>query len=106
MKRSIFDEQTSKALKQWHKKAVQKKNEGKLGEVQTRTLGGSPKDSPVQSPMHARLRAGKGGSNEDTGHNNAANITASVDIAGQQQRLSPRNEKSYQYNDHDLLTGP
>lgn len=39
MKRSIFDHQTSKALKNWHKKAVKKTNEGKPGQLQTRTLG-------------------------------------------------------------------
>jgi len=39
MKCSIFDQQTSKALKNWHKKAVKKTNEGKPGQLQTRTLG-------------------------------------------------------------------
>lgn len=36
MKRSIFDQQTSKALKNWHQKAVKKTNEGKPGQLQTR----------------------------------------------------------------------
>ncbi|KAK4795476.1 hypothetical protein SAY86_013470 [Trapa natans] len=93
MKRSIFDEQTSKALKQWHMKAVQKKNEGKLGEVQTRTLGGSPGDSPPQSPTQARIRVGKGGSIEEAG-----DTTASLDVGEQHDNQD--------YQDHDMLTGP
>lgn len=52
MKKSIFDEQTSKALMNWHKNALKKKNEGKtgVGATAARTLGGSPGDSPVTSP--------------------------------------------------------
>lgn len=47
MKRSIFDEQTSKALKQWHKKAAMKMADGKTeAPHRTRKLGGSPGDSP------------------------------------------------------------
>ncbi|KAF9618737.1 hypothetical protein IFM89_002432 [Coptis chinensis] len=42
MKRSIFDEQTSKALKKWHMKAVKKEGMAPT----TRTLGGSPDSSP------------------------------------------------------------
>ncbi|XP_038885853.1 MLO-like protein 9 [Benincasa hispida] len=55
MKKSIFDEQTSKALKQWHRSALKKKNEGgKPDPPPTRTLGGgsggrSPPESPMQS---------------------------------------------------------
>lgn len=45
MKKSIFDEQTSKALKKWHM-AVKKKKEGR-GERSSGTLGGSPMASPV-----------------------------------------------------------
>ncbi|XP_050207547.1 MLO-like protein 9 [Mercurialis annua] len=52
MKRSIFDEQTSKALMQWHKNAVKKKQEGKSDHIPTKTLGGSPSpNSPAHSPM-------------------------------------------------------
>ncbi|CAL5383321.1 unnamed protein product [Camellia sinensis] len=50
MKRSIFDDQTSKALKNWHKNALKKKNDGKTEPAATRTLGGSPGDSPQNSP--------------------------------------------------------
>ncbi|XP_030975513.1 MLO-like protein 10 isoform X2 [Quercus lobata] len=41
MKKSIFDEQTSKALKKWHM-AVKKKHGGRGGKSSTHTLGGSP----------------------------------------------------------------
>ncbi|CAN6698955.1 unnamed protein product [Malus baccata var. baccata] len=47
MKRSIFDEQTSKALKKWHM-AVKKKTHG--GKSPTRTLGG---ESSTISTMHS-----------------------------------------------------
>lgn len=40
MKKSIFDEQTSKALKKWHN-AVKKKTSGHGGKSPARTLGGS-----------------------------------------------------------------
>lgn len=43
MKKSIFDEQTSKALMSWHNK-VRKK--GTPPAPKTRVLGGSPGDSP------------------------------------------------------------
>lgn len=53
MKKSIFDEQTSKALKKWHM-AVKKKHGGRAGgKSPTRTLGagGSPTSS-MGSPFH------------------------------------------------------
>ncbi|RVW55035.1 MLO-like protein 8 [Vitis vinifera] len=53
MKRSVFDEQTSKALKKWHM-AVKKRHGGKAGRSSThQTLGGSPTASmasTVQMP--------------------------------------------------------
>lgn len=54
MKKSIFDEQTSKALKKWHMKAQKKKNntEDHRMEPTTQTLG-SPVESPADSPAHA-----------------------------------------------------
>lgn len=102
MKRSIFDEQTSKALKQWHKKALKKKNEGKQEQTATRTLGRSPDDSPVQSPSHARPRSKKSSPELSDIEADAltpqrtANIMATVDLNGNQQR--PNN------NQHDLLS--
>lgn len=61
MKKSIFDEQTSKALKKWHQ-AVKKKR-GKSGRSPTRTLGVSPGVSPSASPVHPHLHRYK-----TTGH--------------------------------------
>nr|XP_016448310.1 PREDICTED: MLO-like protein 10 [Nicotiana tabacum] len=53
MKKSIFDEQTSKALKKWH--MAVKKKAGAKGDKSTRTLGsGSPRSS-VGSPLHSSI---------------------------------------------------
>ncbi|PIN09895.1 hypothetical protein CDL12_17520 [Handroanthus impetiginosus] len=54
MKKSIFDEQTSKALKKWHM-AVKKKQGGRSGRSPTRTLG-SPTSS-MGSPFHPTAAA-------------------------------------------------
>ncbi|KAG9135760.1 hypothetical protein Leryth_002481 [Lithospermum erythrorhizon] len=53
MKKSIFDEQTSKALKKWHMNVKKKQVRG--GSSLTRTLGEatSPSASSMGSPMHA-----------------------------------------------------
>ncbi|XP_061357445.1 MLO-like protein 10 [Gastrolobium bilobum] len=48
MKKSIFDEQTSKALKKWHM-AVKKKQGVKLGKSSVRTMDGSTIDSTAHS---------------------------------------------------------
>ncbi|KAK7360353.1 hypothetical protein VNO77_02340 [Canavalia gladiata] len=48
MKKSIFDEQTSKALKKWHM-AVKKKQGVKLGKSSVGTMDGSTTDSTVHS---------------------------------------------------------
>lgn len=105
MKRSIFDEQTSKALKQWHKNAVKKKTEGKPEHPPTRTLGGSPGDSPVHSPVHvtahpidhelADIEA------DTRGPQQTANIMATVDLDGDQQH--PNDKGGYSYGQPDLL---
>ncbi|KAF8405577.1 hypothetical protein HHK36_010484 [Tetracentron sinense] len=50
MKKSIFDDQTSKALKKWRMTAAKKNQGGRTGRSPTRTLGGSPGASPVHSP--------------------------------------------------------
>ncbi|KZV55521.1 MLO-like protein 8 [Dorcoceras hygrometricum] len=54
MKKSIFDEQTSTALKKWHM-AVKKKHGGKAGSSPTRTLGDGSM-SPDMSSMGSPLR--------------------------------------------------
>ena len=55
MKKSIFDEQTSKALKKWHM-AVKKKRGGRGGKSPTITLGGSSALSTVHSSGRALHR--------------------------------------------------
>lgn len=51
MKKTIFDEQTSKALKKWH--MAVKKKPGRGGKSPTRTLGNaSPTSSMMGSPFH------------------------------------------------------
>jgi len=55
MKKSIFDEQTSKALKKWHM-AAKKKRGGRRGKSPTISLGGSPALSTVHSSGHTLHR--------------------------------------------------
>ncbi|OIT27975.1 mlo-like protein 5 [Nicotiana attenuata] len=102
MRRSIFDDQTSKALMNWHKNA-KKKKPTKLGQVQTRKLG-SPGDSPETS------LSTKGGhqsriemSNvEPSSSSQTANIVASVDIPEEM----PHNDGRSWSTNPGLLTGP
>ncbi|KAL2489421.1 MLO-like protein 5 [Forsythia ovata] len=99
MKKSIFDEHTSKALMNWHKHA--KKNTNNERPL-TQTLGGSPIDSPdtyfdpnvgdVTRSSIEMFDAQPRSSRE------TANITASVDIPGE-------NLASNQSKNRDLLTG-
>lgn len=94
MKRSIFDDQTSKALKNWTKNA-KKKNVVKPGTSPTVTLGGTPDDgTPDNSPKPPRQIAGEPGT---------ANITASVDIPNEDPSPARRNMQS---GDRGLLSGP
>ncbi|XP_045806307.1 MLO-like protein 9 [Trifolium pratense] len=88
MKRSIFDEQTSKALKNWRKHAMHKKPSKKHATVETRTLGSG--GSPMESPMHTQLDDVNIESPETEG---TATIVTSVD----------RNDN---FDNRDLLTGP
>nr|GMD43576.1 MLO-like protein 9 [Ipomoea batatas] len=76
MKRSIFDEQTSKALMNWHKKAKHQAAVPKPGGMKTTTLGGGNDDSPDGSPVHPA----SAGNSADPAQ--MANIVASVDIPG------------------------
>ncbi|TQD73678.1 hypothetical protein C1H46_040799 [Malus baccata] len=80
MKKSIFDEQTNKALKIWQKNAAAKKAGGKS--VGKASSGG---DSVTKPPPKAKMD--KNASTPEQ----TANITASVDIQG---------------NNTDLLSGP
>ncbi|XP_075484694.1 MLO-like protein 9 [Primulina tabacum] len=85
IKKSIFDEQTSKALMNWHNK-VKKKNERAQPNTPPRSprLGGSPGDSPDNSPNAAA------GSNIEMADKNS---------------ISPRHVPVCTANT-DLLTGP
>lgn len=80
MKKSIFDEQTNKALKIWQKNAAAKKAGGKSG-----GKASSGGDSVTKPPPKAKMD--KNASTPEQ----TANITASVDIQG---------------NNTDLLSGP
>ncbi|XVF74078.1 hypothetical protein PTKIN_Ptkin13bG0032200 [Pterospermum kingtungense] len=93
MKRSIFDEQTSKALKQWHKKAAMKKADGKIEAPRTRTLGGSPGGggSPDHSPLRERSGNHQGDVVVQAEQSTTANVWENVDLNG---------------GHHDLLSGP
>lgn len=77
MKKSIFDEQTNKALKIWQKNAAKKKTDGKPAAKPS-------VDSVTKAPPKAEMEKGPS-TPEQT-----ANILASVDIQG---------------NTNDLLTG-
>nr|DAD46520.1 TPA_asm: hypothetical protein HUJ06_016457 [Nelumbo nucifera] len=56
MKKSVFDEQTSKAIKKWRMAAMKKKHEKRTGHSPTRSVGSGPSASPVQSPPHPLQR--------------------------------------------------
>ncbi|KAK1322033.1 MLO-like protein 8 [Acorus calamus] len=54
MKKSIFNEQTSRALKKWHEDA--KKKQGKPSQGSRTPGGGTPEASPSASPVHPLKR--------------------------------------------------
>ncbi|CAK8569203.1 unnamed protein product [Lathyrus sativus] len=81
MKRSIFDEQTSKALKNWRNKAKGRTTE-------TRTLGGSSMETPGETPLQDV--------NIDTGAELRERVTATTVTKGEDDDFDNRN----------LLTGP
>ncbi|KAK6939105.1 Mlo-related protein [Dillenia turbinata] len=91
LKRSIFDEYTSKALKNWHKKAKKGRNDGKPAPLRTRTLGGTIPDSPSShSPRNTLKDAGQrtqevsNMEREPSTPNRTAKIIASVDVTVEQ----------------------
>lgn len=90
MKKSIFDEQTSKALMSWHNK-VKKKHEHDHVPIRTRKLGecdSSPEHSPKGSS--AGLTAG----------------AAAITVAEATIEMSDQNSPREKMTDIDLLTGP
>ncbi|KAK2660928.1 hypothetical protein Ddye_007461 [Dipteronia dyeriana] len=64
MKRSIFDDQTSKAIRQWHKKAMLRRSQRSQGSASTKSLGGVANSPDIEVV---------------TTSNKTANIVASVD---------------------------
>ncbi|KAK7283470.1 hypothetical protein RIF29_13011 [Crotalaria pallida] len=98
MKKSIFDDQTSKALKNWHKNALLKKANSKGRINETRTLGGSPEASPEHSPRrneNANININTTLAETQMTQQTAATIVSTVD-----------HNHNNQYENHDLLTGP
>ncbi|CAK9313260.1 unnamed protein product [Citrullus colocynthis] len=100
MKKSIFDEQTSKALKQWHRSALKKKNEGgKPDSTPMRTLGGgsggggSPPESPTQSPreFQHQLVSQPLPTDVEASTIPSANIMTTVDLHQHQQNYTNRD---------------
>ncbi|PIN12069.1 hypothetical protein CDL12_15323 [Handroanthus impetiginosus] len=91
MKKSIFDDQTSRALMNWHNK-VKKKNE--RSQPRTRKLGGSPEDSPDKSPATKPANE----SSIETADQNT--MFTKVDLPGESK--VPENQSG----NTDLLTGP
>lgn len=80
MKKSIFDEQTNKALKLWQKNAQKKnKNDHSSHKPAKQTLGGG---SAAPAPAHTDME--KDGATPPQ----TANIMASVDIQGKNDLLS------------------
>ncbi|KVI07674.1 Mlo-related protein [Cynara cardunculus var. scolymus] len=72
MKRSIFDDQTSKVLKSWHQGAVKKE---KSVHGKTKTLG-----NPTEAPAGAPGKGKPGDISRSVSSRQSANIVASVDI--------------------------
>ncbi|KAI8005291.1 MLO-like protein 5 [Camellia lanceoleosa] len=101
MKRSIFDDQTSKALRNWHKNALKKKSEGQPGPVATQTLGGGP-GSPGDSPEHSPTLGRPSYAPPPNTNTSSANIIASVDIRAEN---APSDHKGVELGNRDLLTG-
>ncbi|KAK9094547.1 hypothetical protein Scep_026016 [Stephania cephalantha] len=87
MKQSIFDEETSKAIKKWRMKA-KKKNDGPT----TKTLGGSPSESPVQ-----------------LGRGELPSDAEAVELRTREQRHGhgkPETDQDGVFTEVDLLNGP
>ncbi|KAK6939202.1 Mlo-related protein [Dillenia turbinata] len=97
MKKSIFDEYTSKALKNWHMKAKKGKTDGKAAPMQTKTLGLISPDSPSRHSPRNRFKDGGQRAQEmfnlerePSTPSRTANIIATVDVTVEQSP-QPRN---------------
>ncbi|KAF5199507.1 Mlo-like protein [Thalictrum thalictroides] len=100
MKRSIFDEQTSKALKQWHMKAVKKKDEP----TQTKTLGGSPGSSPHSSSVPVNT-TGPSIHSSDVEADTAGQPTSNRERGSGTREQHGNNDRD-SFSNIDLLSGP
>ncbi|KAF8409899.1 hypothetical protein HHK36_002417 [Tetracentron sinense] len=88
MKKSIFDEQTSKALKKWHM-AAKKKHGGKKGLLSpTKTQGGSPSASPMNSIAHALHRF------KTTGHSTRSSTYSDHEMSDMEADASPTSSST------------
>ena len=90
MKKSIFDEQTSKALMSWHNKVKKKHDHDHVPPIRTKKLGecdSSPEHSPKESG--ADLAAG----------------AAAIAVAQSSIEMTENSPKE-QMTDIDLLSGP
>ncbi|KAL5713761.1 MLO-like protein 8 [Ranunculus cassubicifolius] len=85
MKKSVFDEQTSRALKNWHRAVVKKKKDEKSGKTPKVT----PTSSPMQSPVHTLHRF------QTTGHSTRSSFTSrrysDADLSDAEDEHSPRS---------------
>ncbi|KAL5778395.1 hypothetical protein ACOSP7_011321 [Xanthoceras sorbifolium] len=99
MKKSIFDEQTSKALKQWHKKAVHRRSVRQLGSESSRTLGSSSRSLGASSRSLGTPRSPE--VEAVTAPKQAANVVVSVDNGNQRK---PNNVDSPLGQQQDLLS--
>ncbi|KAF6154308.1 hypothetical protein GIB67_026764 [Kingdonia uniflora] len=101
MKRSIFDDQTSKALKNWHMKAVKKKTTD--GTTPAKTLGGSPMASPQGNGTNMFKSVGVRLGRSSDVEAEMTNMDQGGLVFG--TREQQRDNGGLQ-NVHDLLTGP
>lgn len=99
MKKAIFDEQTSRALMQWHKKA--KKNQERSQHRRTQKFGRSPEDSVGHYPAAeaADQSSIETADNNSTSPKETANLITTVDVPG--DNTTP----NIQSGENDLLTG-
>lgn len=82
MKRSIFDEQTSKALKHWHKHAIKRKeSKGHSGHL--------PMKANLSSPSgNAQAHSAPPNAGNQDSPSQSAHIVASVDIPQDKKKKS------------------
>ncbi|PKU72837.1 MLO-like protein 10 [Dendrobium catenatum] len=91
MKRSIFDEQTNRALKKWHQ-AVRKRHKKGNSPSPTITPGSTPRTSPTSSPNHLLHRY------KTTGHSDMMQTRYYLD---QENERSEMIETAPYFSDRD-----